>query len=500
MTRRLVRLANHLHSLSATLALAAIGGAPASAQVIPLRTVPVASGDQFLMLPSATMGMGGVRLAVDDTLADAWSNPAKGSLVSETAFLGSPTYYGISNNGGGGRTFPIAALVTGSTLFGGGALALQQIEDGGPEDFFCCDPWWGWSQPRRISDSFSRNLYASGFVGVRLGSAWAVGIGGSAASLDAMDGVDLLYAGSDRIEQSGSTQDIRVGVYHAAERDRLELTLLHSRVSMEHDVTWTDWVVDPITMSVTPQQRIERNEDRGRTWGAHLAWDRDLSAPGWRVGASGTVNRKSHPKIPNYQIQNIPRDPGLTWAYEAAVGFARSTGATTFGLDVALQPIWSETWQEADTADVNASGGDLQVGDRSIENDFFFTNVMLRSGLAHDVGRATLQAGLEVRSYAYTLEQVDHVQESNREQDETWMEWTPTFGVALRFSELQVRYAGRVTSGTGRPGTELPWGVGFAEALNQSASPDFIIAPSGPLTLQSVSVVTHQISVRVAVR
>jgi hypothetical protein len=269
---------------------------------------------------------------------------------------------------------------------------------------------------------------------------------------------------------------------------------------MEHDVTWTDWVVDTTTMFVTPQQRIERNEDRGRTWGAHLAWDRDLSAPGWRVGASGTVNRKSHPKIPNYQIQNIPRDPGLTWAYEAAVGFARSMGATTFGLDVALQPIWSETWQEADTADVNASGGALQVGDRSIENDFFFTNVMLRSGLAHDVGRATLQAGLEVRSYAYALEQVDHVAESYREQDEAWMEWTPTFGVALRFSELEVRYAGRVTSGTGRPGTDFPLGVGFAETVNQSGSPDFIIAPSGPLTLQDVSVVTHQLSVRVAVR
>ena len=466
MTRRLVRFATHPLSVAALVASAAVAVAPTAAQVIPLRTVPVASGEQFLMLPSATMGMGGVALAVDDTLADAWTNPAKGALVSETAFLGSPTYYGISSNGGGGRTFPIAALGAGSTLFGGGALALQQIEDGGPEDVFWGNPGWGWSTPRRISDSFSRNLYASGFVGVRLGSAWAVGVGGSAASLDAMDGVDLLYAGSDRIEQSGSTQDVRVGAYHTGERDRMELLLLHSRVSMEHDVTWTDWVLDPNTMSLVPEQRMEKNEDRGRTWGAHLAWDRDLSAPGWRVGASGTVNRKSHPKIPDYQIQNIPRDPGLTWAYEAAVGFARSTGATTFGLDIALQPIWSETWQEADTADVTASGGALQVGDRSIENDFFFTNVMLRSGLGHDVGRATLQAGLEVRSYAYALEQVDHVEDAYREQDEAWMEWTPTFGLALRFSELEVRYAGRVTSGTGRPGTDNPWGIAFPETLS----------------------------------
>jgi hypothetical protein len=316
-----------------------------------------------------------------------------------------------------------------------------------------------------------------------------------------MDGVDLLYAGSDRIEQSGSTNDVRVGVYHAGERDRVELVLLHSRVSMEHDVTWTDWIVDSIPVwTVTPVQRIERNEDRGRTWGAHLAWDRDMAAPGWRVGASGTVNRKWHPKIPNYQIQNIPRDPGLTWAYEAAVGFSRTAEGTTFGLDVALQPIWSETWQEADTADVTASGGALQVGDRSIENDFFFTNVMLRSGLSHQVDQVTLQAGIEVRSYAYTLEQVSHVEDSYREQDESWMEWTPTFGAALRFSDFEVRYAGRVTSGTGRPGTDTPFGGVMPVTLDQSASPDFIIAPSGPLTLQDVSVVTHQLSVRIAVR
>jgi hypothetical protein len=498
MDHHAVRFASSLLMTAAVLGSSGTAAGPVGAQSIPLRTVPVASGDQFLLLPSVTMGMGGVRLAVDDTLADAWTNPAKGVLVGETSFLGSPTFYGISNGGGGGRTFPIAALVAGTTLFGGGALALQQIENGRPDGVFWGAPWWGWEQPQRLSDSFSRNLYAAAYVGLRLGSAWSVGVGGSASALDAMDGVDLLYSGSDRIEQSGSTQDVRLGLYHTGARDRLELLLLHARVSMEHDVTYTDWVWDPAGMSFLPQQRIEKNEDRSRTWGAHLAWNRALSAPGWRIGASGTVNRKSHPKIPNYQIQNIPRDPGLTWAYEAALGFARSTGATTFGLDVALQPIWSETWQEADTADVTASDGRLEVGDRSIENDFFFTNVMLRTGLSHDVGRATLQGGLEVRSYAYALEQVDHVEESYREQDEAWMEWIPTFGVALRFTELELRYSGRVTSGTGRPGVGA-FGGGLAMPELTSGA-DFIVAPSGPLTLQDVSVVTHQLSVRVPVR
>ncbi|HSD33055.1 MAG TPA: hypothetical protein VLB49_14145, partial [Gemmatimonadales bacterium] len=35
-------------------------GAGASAQIIPIRSVPLAQGDQFLIFPSANLGMGGV--------------------------------------------------------------------------------------------------------------------------------------------------------------------------------------------------------------------------------------------------------------------------------------------------------------------------------------------------------------------------------------------------------------------------------------------------------
>ena len=473
---------------------------PALAQVVPIRTVPVASGDQFLMLPSQSMAMGGVTLAVDDPLGDAWTNPAKGALVTESAFLGSPTYYSISNGGGGGRTLPVAGLFSGSRWFGGAALALQQVEDTGAGGVSVWGPqidWW--EPPRRLGDAFSRNLYAAGFAGVRLGGTWAVGVGGAASSLDAMDGVDLLYSGANRIEQSGSTQDVRIGLHRQGPTDQLSLLLLHSRVSMTHDVTYGTWVWDSLSMSTRALSRVEVNEDQTRTWGSHLEWSRALGAPGWRVGASATVNYKNHPKIPNYEIQSIPRDPGKTWAYEAAVGFARESGPTTFALEVAFQPIWSETWQEADTADVRQSGGDLEVGDRSIVNDFFFTNVVLRTGLSHDVGRSTLQAGLEVRSYAYALEQVSHVVDSYREQDETWMEWMPTFGATVRFSGLEVRYAGRVTSGTGLPGADFASGSAFASGTINQMGSDFILAPGGPLTLQAASVVTHQLSVRVPV-
>ena len=84
----------------------------------------------------------------------------------------------------------------------------------------------------------------------------------------------------------------------------------------------------------------------------------------------------------------------------------------------------------------------IKAGGRTIENDFFFTNVILRAGLSHQLEDIGLQGGLEVRSYDYTLEQTNHVENSFRDQDESWMEWTPTLGATFRFSDLELRYSG----------------------------------------------------------
>ena len=480
-------------------ALLSIHAAPLAAQLVPIRTVPVASGDQFLVLPSTNLGMAGVRFAVNDSLGDPWANPAKGVFIDESSFLGSPTFYGISDNGGSGKTFPLAGLFHGSEWFGGASFALQQV-DNSSGNRFSIDPFVQWIGPaRRLSAVSSRNLYASGFVGRRLGSGpWSIGLAASAAHLDAVDGVDLLYAGADRIDQSGTASDLRLGLYRGGERDRLAIVLVNNRISMTHDVMYVDVTWDDPMQRPVAEARIEINEDKTRTWGGQVSWDRDLTAPGWRIGAAATVNRKSHPKIPNYSIQNIPRDPGTTWAYEAGFGFGRTRGPTTFGIDIAVQPIWSETWQEADEDVMTSDSLLIEAGGRTIENDFFFTNVILRAGLSHQLEDIGLQGGLEVRSYDYTLEQTNHVESSFRDQDESWMEWTPTFGVTFRFSDLELRYAGRLTTGTGRPGiAQVFRGEGDATL---SAAADFIVAPEAPLTLQDASVLTHQLTLRIPIR
>ena len=238
MKARLVRI------LVAFVVIGTVTPSGAWAQLIPIRTVPVTSGDQFLTLPAATLGMGGVTLAVNDSLADPWNNPAKGVFIQESSFLGAPTFYGISNNGGGGKTFPVAGLFAGDAWFGGAALALQQIENeagGGGRVFI--EPQVFWNGPeRRLSDVSSRNLYVSGFLGRRLGEGpWSLGVGVAAAQLNAVDGVDLLYAGAERIEQDGTTSDVRVGLYRNGVRDRLSLVGVYNRISMTHDVTWIDF-------------------------------------------------------------------------------------------------------------------------------------------------------------------------------------------------------------------------------------------------------------------
>jgi len=123
----------------------------------------------------------------------------------------------------------------------------------------------------------------------------------------------------------------------------------------------------------------------------------------------------------------------------------------------------------------------------------------MRSGISHVLDRLTLQAGVEVRSYDYELEQVDWVEEEVRDQDESWIEWSPTLGAVVSLPALDLRYGLRVTTGTGRPGTRSD-GLLLAPEGSLASDADFILAPEGPLTLRDARVLTHQLSVTLPVR
>jgi hypothetical protein len=354
---------------------------------------------------------------------------------------------------------------------------------------------WGGSE-QRLSEASATNLYVNGTIGTELGqSGFSVGAGVSWAGLDALDGVEHLYALSNGIEQSGHEADYRAGLFWDWRGQHFEAVLVHNRFNMKHKVSYIDWFWDQDSQRTIVTERVETNRDRTRTSGLQLGYSGPITESGWRVGGTWTVNRKTHPKIPNYEIMNIPRDPGITWAYDFGVGIAKSSGPATFGIDLVVQPIWSETWAEAATDTTNVNNEVIRKGERTIENNFFFTNVNMRLGIGYELDSASFQAGVAVRSYNYTLDQRDHVLDKRRDQEESWMEWSPSVGAKAKFSEFEIGYAGRMTTGSGRPGTQ--WSGAKAE---QAASADFIVAPSGPLTLQDALVITHQITVSVPIR
>jgi len=485
------------------IALAGTAG-PASAQLVPVKTVPVAAGDQFLLFPSANLAMGGAFLALPDTLGDPFVNPATGGRSQESFFFGSPTLYDISEGNGSGRALPLGTLFRSGDWFGGGAVSLQELE-GARRDRWFLTPWsWGPAPPQLLSEGSARNLYGFGILGRRFpASGISVGVSGFWADLGAVDGVDLLYALSQEIEQSGNLSDLRIGFLKEWEGGQsLEVLLLQTRLRMKHEVTYLDLVWDPVPPDTLPiprwQERMEENFDYSDTWGLHLAYRRPLNTPGWQIGWSLTGNWKDHPKIPNYEIQNIPRDPGHTRAYGLGVGLSKARGPTRFAVDLILEPVWSETWADAAADTTSATGGLIRAGEKTVENEFRFTNALVRAGGAWSYRWLTLKGGLQVRSISYELDQFNRIEALRRDQEESWMEWVPSLGVGVDLDGIGILYAARFTTGTGRPGTR--WEGERGAMLDAAASQDFILAPSAPRTLQDARATTHQLSVVVPIR
>jgi hypothetical protein len=97
------------------------------------------------------------------------------------------------------------------------------------------------------------------------------------------------------------------------------------------------------------------------------------------------------------------------------------------------------------------------------------------------------------------MDQRDHVRGTDRSHEERWTEWTPTWGLSLRFPELEIRYQGSMTNGTGRPGIAQT-NAFMAGVRDVALGSNILAAPSGPLTIDLVEVMTHQISISLPIR
>lgn len=482
--------------------LAATTAAPG--QTITIRTVPITQSHQFDLFPSRSLAMGGVSIAVDDSIGDPFSNPAKGARIRTSRFFGAPGVYRVSNGAGAGRALPVGALARSGSWFGGGMVALQQVDLSEPTQLiiaqeFICSLCQSQGLTLPTGDRSPGNGYVFGMLG-HADPESGFSIGGSVfwAGLHGIDGVDLLYSGSTRLVQRGHSLDLRLGAEQVWSGSRtLSGVLLHSRYATTHDVYFLDGFWDPAGPGFGQRLRLEENLDHTSTWGLHLQYTQPLRATGWKVGAIATTNVMSHPKIPNYVIQNIPRDPGNSEAFNVGVGISRSAAGATFGLDLVYEPIWSYTWADTPVPIATDAGGTIAAGGKTVENRFRFNNAIARMGFSQDVelthGRGLgLQMGLSVHRIDYTLHQRNNLADSERRLDEDWVEWSPTWGLSLRFPAWELRYRGSVTNGTGRPGVFSSDRLDVA--VPQSAG-NVLVAPSGPLTLTKVQVMTHQISI-----
>lgn len=489
-------------------ALLAAATGTAAAQLISMRTVPIARADRFAFLPSRHLGMGGVSLALADTLSDLAVNPATGARLTGARFFASPVVYSVSENAGGGRALPVGVIARSGSWFAGGAVAFQMVD--------AAQPGFGGGVVLDAGDGFRTTAaqvgdpsraHGNGFAFATLGKVWpgtGLSVGGSVlvARRAAVDGVDLLYSESGIVDQSGHAVDVRLGLLKEwGASGTLEALALYSRSRMTHDVAYFDPFWDPATQRTVLRTRSEQERDATHVWGLHLAYERPLTAAGWRIGWIATANRMTYPDVPSVAISstnvpNVPWNPGHAQAYNIGVGLSRTNDLTQFGIDAFLEPIWSHTWSEAETPTATRLGHTIPAGGTTVENDFLFSNALFRMGVGHELvlgdeeTAAGVQLGLAVRRMHYWLAQYDFVQAAGRNEEEEWMEWTPTWGLSVRFPAWEIRYHGLMTSGTKRPGVVRR--VGFFVAEPSLGGP---FLPGRPLQLGGVSLVTHQVSV-----
>src|SRR5215468_6392472 len=111
-------------------ALLLLVAARASGQLIQIKTLPLADGDQWRIFPSAASALGDVSLALAASLLDPFTNPAQGSRAARGrgAFFSSPTFYSLSEHAGGGRTLPLGGIGRWGSTFGGFVVAMQEID------------------------------------------------------------------------------------------------------------------------------------------------------------------------------------------------------------------------------------------------------------------------------------------------------------------------------------------------------------------------------------
>ena len=488
------------------------------AQVIAVKSAPIADGGQFAFLPSANLGMGGLSIAVPDSTLDPFTNPAKGARLSGMRVFGAPTFFSVTRKAGGGLTLPLGTSWSTGAWFSQLVVAMQDVERPGNDNggFVPVAELGvaGTTSSFRTTDvavdngkePSRENRYVHGTLGRRFAGGLSIASSASWWRLNALDGMELNFPRSQRVLQHGEASDVRLGALKEfGPGHSIELVALHNRFAVNQDVAFNEPFWDPTQRQFTIRSRIDPNADRTDTWGLHLAYMRPLADSTWRVGAVLTGNRIRQPRLPAYDIPQIQADAGRAHAYNIGAGVARSRGPYTMGLDAIYEPISSRSWVRADEATQARDGTAIDAGTNVLDNRFRFNNAIARLGFSVAVPVSkeqafTLETGGQLRAIQYRLEQWDAIQQSNSASTQRWNEWTRSWGVSYRFAGAGVHYRGNLTTGASRNGFDEQGNIFFSPLAD--ARPVTGFAPFVPfgMTFGGVRTTTHQIAFSVPIR
>jgi hypothetical protein len=449
-----------------------------SAQNIQVKTVPILSCEQFNMIPSFRQDMGDVSIAVTDSIQDVYFNPAKNSATHSNIFISfkkdgwnyaqetayrqqtSFTYYNSEESSSSASllSIPIGCYFTGKSVYGGGLVALQQV-----------------SNTSSSKENFrAANFPMTLFTGIRLpGLDLKVGAGVSHVALNGIDGVYLLYPNATRLHQHGKADQYRIGLSKNFGTQNL-CSLLGMRYLYRLSQSTSD----------------VNNKDENEGWVVQTDYIRTLTES-WSVGGMLIADWRYHPKIPEYPLASIPRDPGHTQAMEFGIGCKWQNDSAVLGVDVIYEPIDVKTWADAAAEFKNWDGQIYGKGDKTMRNDYHFRNRLIRSGAQFAVSRkVVLRTGAQFRIYEYDYYQNDflnHMETTGKPQRK-WTETTWTGGMTVHLHHVNLNYSVRLLSGTGLLERQWLWRwfgeVDFAKA-------DFIIPPTVRLNVTPVTYVTQ---------
>jgi len=193
--------------------------------------------------------------------------------------------------------------------------------------------------------------------------------------LSSVEGVKLLFPRSPVVLQNGSLAQYRLGIVREMDGDeRFDAVLIRSVFKMRYDV-------GSLSMFTQGRQQLQFNPEYDQTnlWGLQLRFTRPLGFT-WRIGALFTTNWKDHPKIPNYELMSIPRDPGNSTAYNLGIGLFSQKEYSFFGIDLIYEPITTATWAEADRPIPLPGNQIFPAGMKTVENFFDFSNWIVKIG------------------------------------------------------------------------------------------------------------------------